>query len=355
MTRIDRLKAVMRANHIDGCLLIKPQNIRYVSDFTNNDSYVLITEDRKFLLTDFRYIEQAREQAREFETVLISSSNLVTTLTDILYSCNVHTLWFEDSYITYALYNKLSAGIDAVRMMPMGDTMERLRAIKDETEIAQIKKAAAIADDAFSLILDYIKPGVTEKQLAARLEYIIRDKGCDEVSFPSIIASGSHSSMPHAQPTNKKFEVGDLITLDFGGIFDGYCSDMTRTVVLGKASEQQRKIYDIVVKAQDIAIKNIKAGMTGKEADALARNVIIAEGYGEYFGHSLGHGVGLEIHELPLLSPNNEDMLEVNSAVTIEPGIYIPGKYGVRVEDLVIICDGYIDDVTSSIKKLIEL
>ncbi|AEE95962.1 M24 family metallopeptidase [Mahella australiensis] len=355
MSRMDKLRITMSQNGIDGCLLAKPPNVTYISGFTNNDAYAVITNDKQFLLTDFRYIEQAQHQAQEFEVILVNSGKLMSMLSDMIYDNNIHALWFEDSYITCAFYNKLSAELDGIEMIPMGDTMERLRAVKDEDEVSFIKQAAAIADKAFDAVLEYIKPGITEKQLAARLEYIIRDKGCEGVSFPSIVASGHHSSMPHAQPSDKPFEVGEFITLDFGGIYNGYCSDMTRTVVLGRASPEQRRIYDTVLEAQQTALEGIKAGMVCKDADALARNLIAAKGYGEYFGHSLGHGVGLEIHELPTLSPGADDMLQVNSVVTVEPGIYIPGMGGVRIEDLITVRDGYIDDFTSSTKKLIEI
>lgn len=359
MERIDKLRALMAQHGVDACLLAKPQNVSYISGFNNTDAYVLLTEKQQFLFTDFRYIEQAVAEAPDFEIEKIGGGKLLNALasavSDKLVQAGARALWFEGSYVSYAFYSSLSGELDDVQLVDMGDALERMRAVKDEDEIALIAHAAAVADKVFEDVLEYIKPGVTERQLAARIEFIFKEQGCDGVSFPTIVASGKHSSMPHAQPSDKALEPGDFVTMDFGGLYKGYCSDMTRTVVLGRASPVQRRIYDTVLEAQLAALNNIKAGMDCKAADALARDVISSAGYGEYFGHSLGHGVGREIHELPTLSPNADGVLPVNAVVTVEPGIYIPGVGGVRIEDLIIVRDGYIQNLTSSIKELIEL
>ena len=239
--------------------------------------------------------------------------------------------------------------------MELGEEVNLLRCIKTEEELEKVAKAEAIGDQAFQKILGDIKPGVTELTIAAKLDYYMRELGAEGNSFDTIVASGLHSAMPHAVPTAKKLEKGDFITMDFGCRYDGYCSDMTRTVVLGEASSKQKEIYGIVLKAQMAALEQICAGKTVSEVDQVARGLIAEAGYGEYFGHGLGHSVGLFIHEEPRLSPKCHSVLQKNMTMTVEPGIYIPEFGGVRIEDLVVITEKGCRNLAHSPKELIEL
>ena len=241
------------------------------------------------------------------------------------------------------------------RWVPLGEELSLLRAVKDEGEIEKLARAEQIGDEAFSYILTQIKPGITELEIAAKLEYYMKSHGAQEKGFDTIAASGLHSAMPHAVPSEKVLEKGDFLTLDFGCKYQGYCSDMTRTVVIGKANEKQKEIYKIVLEAQEAALAGLRAGMTGAEGDALARKVIEEAGCGDYFGHGLGHSVGLEIHEKPALSPKDQTILRPGIIETVEPGIYIPGLGGVRIEDMTVITENGIKNLTSSPKELIEL
>ena len=247
------------------------------------------------------------------------------------------------------------AGLPPACWRMLGDALSSFRKIKSPEELDRMERAERIGDEAFSYILNELKPGVTELQIAAKLEYFMRSHGAEGTSFDTIVASGYHSAMPHAVPTEKPLENGDFVTMDFGCRYQGYCSDMTRTVVIGKADPRQKEIYQIVLEAQQAALEGLRPGMTGTEGDRLARDVIEKAGYGEYFGHGLGHSVGLEIHEKPALSTRDETVLLPGMIETVEPGIYIPGFGGVRIEDMVVLTETGIRNLTTSPKELIEL
>ena len=244
---------------------------------------------------------------------------------------------------------------DIEAWVPLAGRIDALRSVKTEEEQALLARAEAIGDAAFAQICTVLKAGMTEREAAAELEYLLKKNGAQGFSFETIMASGAHSSMPHAVPTDKVIEDGDFVTMDFGCIYEGYCSDMTRTVAIGHADDEQRSVYETVLRAQRAAIDAIRPGMTGEEADAVARAVIQKAGYGSCFGHALGHAVGLAIHEDPRLAPGNETVLEPGMAVTIEPGIYLPGRFGVRIEDLVVITADGCRDLTHSPKELLIL
>lgn len=250
---------------------------------------------------------------------------------------------------------KLREACPDICWIPAGEELNRLRIVKTEKELASLARAEAIGDQAFTRILSDIRPGVTELEIAAKLDYYMKEAGAVGNSFDTIVASGLHSAMPHAIPSEKKIEAGDFVTMDFGCVYEGYCSDMTRTIVVGKADGKQKEIYRIVLEAQLAALQVIKAGMTGSEVDAVARRVIAEAGYGEYFGHGLGHSVGLFIHEEPRLSPKCHEVLRENVIQTVEPGIYLPGFGGVRIEDLVCVTADGCRNFTHSPKELIEL
>lgn len=338
-------------NEYDGVLILSPYNMQYFSGFTGGEGALLITKDKRLLFTDSRYTEQAQGEAADFEVIEWKGLN---DLCHNVNELNLKGLAFEDNYMTALYLNRLKEKIGA-EFMGKGAEIDELRAVKEPWEIEKIAKAEEIGDKAFTHILGFIKEGITEREIAAELEYFMKKQGADKTSFDTISISGAKTSMPHGRPDNKKIEKGDFITLDFGCVYEGYCSDMTRTVVLGKASEKQKEIYDIVLKAQLEGLSAIKSGIKCAAADKAARDIIEKAGYGKYFGHSLGHGVGLLIHENPTLSPKSEATLKDNMVVSCEPGIYIPEFGGVRIEDLVCVSGDKCRILSKSTKKLTEI
>ncbi len=338
-------------NKYDGVLITSPHNIQYFSGFSGGEGALLITKEQKFLFTDSRYEEAAENEAKLFQ---VEKWNGLKDLFEKVVSLNLKEIAFEDNYMTVSEF-KCFEEKTASKYISQGDEINRLRMVKEPWEIEKIAKAEEIGDKAFSHILSFIKDGITERDIAAELEYFMKKQGAEKTSFDTIAISGAKTSMPHGRPDNKKIEKGDFITLDFGCVYEGYCSDMTRTVVLGKADNKQKEIYDIVYEAQMTGLENIKSGMRCCDADKAARRVIEKAGYGQYFGHSLGHGVGLLIHELPNLSPKSDAVLEDNMVVSCEPGIYIPGFGGVRIEDLVCVEGDKCRILSKSTKKLMEI
>ena len=268
---------------------------------------------------------------------------------------NVKVLGFEDEHLIYVSVKGLQDGCPGVEFAALGGALNRLRIIKNEAELKALRQAEHVGDLAFEEILKIIRPGMTELQVAAELEYSMKKNGAVRTSFETIVASGINSAMPHAIPSEKKIESGDFVTMDFGCMIDGYCSDMTRTIVVGKADEKQKEIYNIVLQAQLAALDAVKAGMKGSEVDKVARDIIYSAGYQECFGHGLGHSVGLFIHEDPRLSPKCHEVLEENMIQTVEPGIYVPGFGGVRIEDMIIVKKDGHENLTHSPKELLEV
>ena len=305
--------------------------------------------------TDFRYIYQAEAEAKGFEVIDITDKGYAVGLAELAKEDQVTAIGFEETELNYAHYKSYVEKLENIAFVAMKDELSNLRMVKTKEELENIKMAEHIGDIAFSKILDEIKPGVTELEIAAKLEYIMKTNGAEGLSFEPIVASGINSSMPHAVPSRKAIEYGDFLTLDFGCIYNGYCSDMTRTVVVGKANEKQREIYNTVLKAQIAVLDQIKAGMIGKEIDKIARDIIYDAGYEGCFGHGLGHSVGLFIHENPRASMKAEELVLENMTLTIEPGIYVKDFGGVRIEDLVVITKDGCENFTHSDKRLIEL
>jgi Xaa-Pro aminopeptidase len=334
--RLLKLREEMGTDNIDAVLVSKRENYVYMSGFTGTAAVLLITVREALLITDFRYIEQASEQATLYEIVQYSG-NLQDAIGNLLINKNIKRLGFESANTTYDKYNEFKTKFHNIELVPVYNLIEKLRIIKETEEIEIIKAAVKIADEAFTYILGFIKPGIMEIEIAAEIEYFMKKHGAKGASFEIIAASGLRSSMPHGTATQKKVCLGDVITLDFGAIFDEYCSDITRTVFLGNPEAELIKIYNIVLEAQKVALEGAIAGLQGKEIDSIARNVIDEYGFGKYFGHGLGHGVGLEIHEEPRLSPTGNTVLKNGMAVTVEPGIYVGGIGGVRIEDMIII------------------
>ncbi|HIU56361.1 MAG TPA: aminopeptidase P family protein [Candidatus Ornithomonoglobus merdipullorum] len=348
LSRIDRLLEGIE----DSCavLISGYPNIFYYSGFTSEDAYLLLSKDRRLIITDSRYTIQAKEQAVGFDVVDISRG-----WGAIFGGISETSLCFEEEKMTVAEYSKLKSAAHGKEFVKGQDVIDAPRRVKDKEEIRLISEAEKIGDEAFSHVLEFVRPGITELEVALELETYMKKNGASGLSFETIAASGVRSAMPHGAASEKVIEKGDFLTLDFGCVYKGYCSDMTRTVVVGRADERQREIYGTVLKAQQAAIDGIYDGIACAEADAIARRIISDAGYGENFGHSLGHSVGIEIHERPNFSPKSKDTLENGNVLSVEPGIYIDGFGGVRIEDLIAVSDGEIIDLTHSPKELIEL
>ena len=354
MGRVENLRKLMAENKLDGVFVYSNENRRYLSGFTGSTGYVIIGKSSTDFITDFRYKEQAGIQCKGYE-VTIESLNLMGKITEAVNKAGISRLGIEEDFMTVDFWDELKKALPGIELLPAKNIFTKLRVKKESTEIEEIRKAAAIADEAFMHILSYIKPGMRETEVALELEYSMKKSGASATSFDTIAASGIRSSLPHGKASEKIIENGEFLTLDFGCVYNGYCSDMTRTVFIGKATEKHRKLYDIVLKAQVEALKGIKPGVTGKSVDKIGRDIISAEGYGEYFGHGLGHGVGLAVHEGPILNRQGETILEAGMIVTDEPGIYIPDFGGVRIEDLVLVTESGAESLSKSPKELIEL
>ncbi len=355
MDKIKKVEELLENESVDVILVVDGNNMRYLSGFTGATGYLYISKTKKIILTDFRYIVQANKESIGFEVVEVFKGKYIEAINDLLSSEDNKIVGFEDYVLNYNEYMEFENQGIMTKLMPLGEKLNNLRSIKTEDELSNISKAVDIGDLAFTKILDIIKPGMTELEIAMELEYIMKKNGAEKLSFESIIASGINASMPHATPSNKKIELGDFLTLDFGCVYNGYCSDMTRTVVIGKATQTQKHIYYVVLEAQKRALEGLKAGVKGCDVDKIARDYINESGYEGYFGHGLGHSVGLYIHENPRLSQTDQTVIQANMTETVEPGIYIPKFGGVRIEDLVVVKeDGYIN-FTHSDKNLIEL
>lgn len=351
-----RIQKVLEENKLDAILVSDGYNMRYISGFRGNTGYLYLSESRQVLLTDSRYTVQAGEEAAGFEIMEISHNcGYGELLKQLLEEDQKYSIGFEDLHVIYADFMKIKDSCPKRSWMPLGHSLNRLRIVKTKEEIALLEQAEAIGDQAFSYILNEIRPGVTELEIAAKLDYFMKSHGASDNSFETIVASGVNSAMPHAIPSEKKIAYGDLVTMDFGCIYKGYCSDMTRTIVVGKAENKQREIYNTVLRAQDAALSIIREGLTGREVDQAARDIITEAGYGPYFKHALGHSVGLYVHEEPRLSPQNREALIAGTIETVEPGIYLPGFGGVRIEDMIVVLEDGHRNLAKSTKKLIEL
>ena len=354
MLRVQKLRELMKAKEIDGFLVTSPYNLRYLTNFTGTTGLAVITLEKAFFVTDFRYTEQAASQAQGFEIVK-NAGPIFDEVATLCETENINALAFEESFVSFAEYSVLEEIIEESALVPVSGMIESLREVKDEAEVAIIKKACEIADNAFAHILTKIKPGMTEIEVANELDFFMRSQGATGVSFDTIVASGVRSAMPHGVASSKVIEQGDLITIDFGCYYEGYVSDMTRTFAIGDPGEKLKEIYHIVLDAQLKVLEAAKAGMTGVELDAVARDHITACGYGEAFGHSTGHGIGLEIHEGPNVSFRAEKAFVSGNVITNEPGIYLPGIGGVRIEDDMLVTETGIEVLTHSPKELIIL
>ncbi len=353
MDRLKAFRSMFAEKGIDGFLVTGEFNRRYMTGFTGTAGVAVISENDAVFITDFRYTEQAAEQVKGYR-IIKQSGVLSDEIGEVIRDMGIKKVGFEEDTLPYAEYDRYqkAAGVEFV---PVSGVIEKLRMYKTDEEKEVLRQAAKIADDAFAHICTFIRPGVTELDVSNELEFFMRRQGATSSSFDIIVASGKRSALPHGVATDKKIEQGDMVTLDFGALYNGYISDITRTVAVGEPPEELKNIYSIVLEAQKRALDALKPGMTGIEADAVARDYIKEHGYGEAFGHSTGHGIGLEVHEGPALSFRSDMKLEPGMAVTVEPGIYVPGLGGVRIEDDAIITEDGREVITSSPKELIIL
>ena len=356
MSALKRLQEKIKSIGADALLVSSELNCRYLSDFVFSDGYLLIESDYAFLITDSRYVEAAKNTVKDFE-ILCPKGTRIAAISELIEARNIKKLAVEDESMSVAEHKRFSEALPCEITTGASELITSLRRKKTATELEKIAKAQSITDAAFEHILGFISPDVTEIDVALELEFFMRKMGADGIAFETIAVSGAASSLPHGVPTNTKFRRG-FLTMDFGAKFEGYCSDMTRTICIGRADEEMKKVYNTVLSAQKHALENICEGMLCKDADALARDIIKNAGYGDNFGHSLGHGVGLYIHESPSLSPHakEDSRLERGHVVTVEPGIYLEGRFGVRIEDMIAIDhNGSVRNFTKSPKELIEL
>jgi len=344
------MRQKMHEEKIDAYVIIRPENGRYLSGFSGGEATLYITAEKAFLLTDFRYIEQAKVQSPEFEVIKTGQDHF-ESLAEI--GKQDQRVGFEGDFVTYLNFGKLKNAFPEAELLSLPNLVSYLRSVKDQAEIETIRQAVRIADDAFSLVLKSIEIGQTEEEIGLDLEYSMRQAGASGGSFEFIVASGVRSALPHGTATSKTVHFGEFLTMDFGAIYQGYCSDITRTVFLGQPEEKHREVYEVVLAAQRAGIAAVAPGRTGKEVDAVARKIITDAGYGEYFGHGLGHSVGLAIHEGPNLNMREERMLEPGMVITVEPGIYIPDWGGVRIEDIVLVTKDGCEVLTQAPKEFI--
>lgn len=339
MSRVSNVRKALEKLDVPAILVSNLVNVRYLSNFTGSAGAVLVTPKKQYFITDFRYTTQATQQAAGFD-IQIHSKGIFQEVANILKNEGIKQLAVEGDDLSANSFDDLDAKFEG-DLVKTSQVIEQIRAVKTEDEIALIKEACEITDQAFDHILGFIKPGITERQVALELEAFLKARGASEMSFDTIVASGYRSAMPHGVASDKVIEIGDLITLDFGCYYKGYSSDMTRTIALGSVDPKLEEIYHIVLEAHNRVSQAAKAGMTGAELDAIAREYITEKGYGDNFGHGTGHGLGMDVHEQPYVSRINDKPLVVNNVVTNEPGIYIEGLGGVRIEDdLVIQSDG---------------
>lgn len=354
--RLARLRRRMEEEGADALWIGSAANRRYLSGFTGSTGWLLITAEHAELWTDFRYLEQASAEAEGF-TVVQHEARLYQHLGRRLQELGIGRLAFERDHLRYGEWLRLREGVpEQVQLLPAAGWVEELRKVKDRQEVESIRQAARIADEALLSVLAQLRPGMRERDVAWALESGMRQRGAEGIAFDLIVASGVRSALPHGTPTSRPIGRGELVTIDYGAVFAGYVSDCTRTVVVGRSDERQREIYHVVLEAQRRALGAVRPGVKVAEVDRAAREVIESAGYGAHFGHATGHGVGMEIHEGPRLSSTGgEEALVPGMVVTVEPGIYLPGWGGVRIEDLVLVTDDGAEVLTRVSKDLLEV
>ncbi len=323
----------------------------YLSGFTGSFSVLVLNRDKQFIITDSRYFEQAKQQTK-FQLIEYRNGDLFDSIKAVLEELKPKTIGLEFQRISHNVFLKISEKVKS-KFIPLDSVIESIRSIKEPQEVEYIRKAISISEKAFLKTIESVKEGLTEREIAAEFEYTMKKFGADGIAFETIVISGPRTSLPHGRPSDRKISYGEPITFDFGAVVNGYCADITRTIFFGKPDDEFKKIYQIVYEAQTLALNGASANMKGKSVDFLARNHIIQKGYGQYFGHGLGHGIGLEVHESPRVNSTSEEPLPESAVVTIEPGIYIEGRYGVRIEEDVLVRKDSLERLTSLSRELI--
>lgn len=353
-SRLQKIRDKLSENEMDALFVSTPQNRRYLSGFTGTAGYLVITATTAILATDFRYVEQATNQAPGYDIFRMTGGDWFPRL---LSDLTVRNVGFESHNLTVAQYKHYTDLLKTknhethTSLVATAGLVENLRSRKDSEELSSIQMAIDIADRAFNEISNKLRPGMTERQIAWDLEMLIREQGAESVSFDLIVAAGPNGAMPHHRPSDRAVKNGEPIVIDMGARYSGYCSDMSRTIILGQPDDRFRKIYDTVLAAQETAIATVQTGITGENADSLARNIIVEAGYGNNFGHGTGHGVGLDVHEHPSVGPGSSSTLEDGMVFTIEPGIYLTNWGGVRIEDMLVFENGKARVITHANKR----
>ena len=355
MSNLEKLQRVLKSEGVDALLLTGHTNRLYFAQYDVGEGVAVIGETKSWYFTDSRYIEVAQNNLPAFEVLEVNRQNSYPArINAALEELGAKTLGVEENYLSYAEYLHYEETLNA-ELKPCQKAISVFREAKEEWEIAYMRKAQEITDKAFAKMLTVLREGMTEKEAAAELIHCLLMNGSDGLAFDPIVVSGPNTSKPHGVPGDRKLQKGDFITMDFGAAYRGYCADMTRTVALGEVTEEMDKVYHIVLKAQEAAIAMTRAGIPGKDVDMTARQIINDAGYGPYFGHGYGHGLGIEVHEAPNCNLGNELPLPVGAVCSAEPGIYIPGKFGVRIEDVVVLTEDGCIDITGSPKNLIVI
>ena len=350
--RVQAFLDKMQEKELDGIIINNLKNVYYLTGFWGSNGTVFISRDRQVLVTDARYIIAAKQEVTGFE--IFAERDELATIAKIAKDMGLSRIGFEDK-ISVSYYHRMQGAFEGLELIPQTQFVEALRMIKDETEIETIRKACSISDQAFHDALEFIKPGKTEIEIANFLDFRMRELGAAGLSFDTILASGINSSKPHAHPMHKPVELGEAITMDFGCLYEHYVSDMTRTIYLGHVSDEQAEIYNTVLKANQALIDQARDGLGFRDFDKIPRDIIVEAGYGEYFTHGIGHGIGLDIHEEPYFSQTSTEVIKSGMVLTDEPGIYIEGKYGVRIEDDILITETGCELLTLAPKELIVI
>jgi Xaa-Pro aminopeptidase len=351
MSRIQKLKTLLNELSLDAFYVTHIPNIRYISGFSGSSANIIITKNTDYFLTDFRYKDQSAREVSGFE-IIINYDNF-SEVKSIFSKNGIKNAGFEANHLIFESFEIMKKSLNGIGFKPLSNKIEELTVQKTEEEIVKIKKAVEITDKTFRKMLEFIKPGMSELDVSAEITYTQKKLGAEKDAFDPIVASGLRSALPHGIASHKKIERGDPVTLDFGCVYDGFCSDLTRTIFAGKPTDELRNLYNIVYSAQKMAIEKAKAGMSSKQLDSSARDYIKEKGFGSYFGHGLGHGLGIEVHEMPGLNQRTDHTLKKNSVITIEPGIYIESLGGVRIEDDVLLDENGCTVLNNSPKELI--
>lgn len=355
MKNLEKFKTLLQQGEADALLLTSEVNRFYAAEYSISEGVALVCRETSYYFTDSRYIEVAENNLPDFTVQIVDAAHPYTArLNDAIAANGVKTLAFEENYLTYAEFMRYQTKLNA-ELKPLQQKISSFRAVKEPWELDRMRMAQKITDQTFADMCKLIKVGKTEKELAAELVYSLSRHGADGLAFEPIVVTGAKTSMPHGVPGDNVVREGDFVTMDFGAAYRGYCSDMTRTVAVGSVSEEMDKVYHIVLQAQAAGLAVTKAGVVGRDMDGAARKVITDAGYGAYFGHSYGHSLGIEIHEAPNANPSNDKPMPAGAVCSAEPGIYLPGRFGVRIEDSVIITEDGYENLTHSPKELIVL